>query len=359
MSQPNVSSGSGEEGRRRHLRRVVIEDRQRNTLQHVRGSLGYADDLDPRAYNRDTFRMINQRRELERLPGSDDVIPMLDNWKYWDKMNDWDSRNSLLEELIGKLRRKEASSAEIYVLVTVCRPVWAGVLTKLRRCGGEAIDPRADGKHQYEEARRVNELDDDELNQVVQHGLIDAFLKCPRPFPPYFFSWLKKTLSFRALEHVHADICEHGTRLPYDADVRDLVDSVLKSRGEREAAFFSAPGAPGHDQWFRTLDLPAIFEVANEYATYARVGRACERAVDRLPSQQRRVVRERYYNEMTQKQIARAMRVSDSTVRNTHAGALTNLRKDDELFVLLDAVGMVRDRARKLQMERDRQKAAA
>jgi RNA polymerase sigma factor (sigma-70 family) len=359
MNEPRSGNQPPEEDRRRHLRRVVIERHQRNTLEHVRDHLGYAADLDPKAYDRETFRLINQRRELEQLPEADEVLPLLDDWKYWDKMNDWDSRNQLLEDLIGKLRRKEASAGEIYVLVTVCRPVWAGVLATLRRCSGDPIDPRADGKHQYEEAQRVNELDNEELKQVVQHGLIDAFLNCPRPFPRFFFHWLKKTLAFRALEHVRADISEHGTRLPYDSDVRDVVDSVLKSRTDRAAAHFAALAAPGHDQWIRTLDLPALFDVADEYATYARVSKACERAVDRLPDRQRKVIRERYYNEMTQQQIASAMKVSDSTIRNTHSGALKNLRKDDELFVLLEAVGMVRDRARKLQMEAERTKAAA
>jgi hypothetical protein len=66
---------------------------------------------------------------------------MLDNWKYWDKMNDWDSRNALLEDLIGKLRRNEASTAEIYVLVTVCWPIWAGILADIPRLDGLRIDP--------------------------------------------------------------------------------------------------------------------------------------------------------------------------------------------------------------------------
>lgn len=38
-----------EEGRGR-LRRVVIEDRQRKTLEQVRDSLGYAPDVDPNAH---------------------------------------------------------------------------------------------------------------------------------------------------------------------------------------------------------------------------------------------------------------------------------------------------------------------
>ncbi len=58
---------------------------------------------------------------------------MLEQWKYWTKINDWDSRNRLLEELLAKLRRREASAGEIQVLVVVCRPQWAKVARSLRR----------------------------------------------------------------------------------------------------------------------------------------------------------------------------------------------------------------------------------
>ena len=73
---------------RRSLRRVVIEDRQRKTLEHVRDSLGYAPDLDPNAYDQRTFRLINQRMQLDRLPHAEYVIPKLDDWKHWSAMGD-------------------------------------------------------------------------------------------------------------------------------------------------------------------------------------------------------------------------------------------------------------------------------
>ena len=60
-------------------------------------------------------------------------MPALDEWKHWTKMGDWDSRNRLLENLIGKVRRREATSAEVQLLVVVCRPTWAKVARSLRR----------------------------------------------------------------------------------------------------------------------------------------------------------------------------------------------------------------------------------
>jgi hypothetical protein len=98
-----------EEGRRR-LRRVVIEERQRKTLEQVRDSLGYAPEVDPNAHDQPTFRLINQRMQLDQLPHADYVVPALDDWKHWTAMGDWESRNRILEELTGKLRRREAGA---------------------------------------------------------------------------------------------------------------------------------------------------------------------------------------------------------------------------------------------------------
>ena len=43
-------------------------------------------------HDQGTFRLINQRKELDELPGSEFVVPALEDWKYWTKLNDWDSR---------------------------------------------------------------------------------------------------------------------------------------------------------------------------------------------------------------------------------------------------------------------------
>lgn len=60
------------------------------------------------------------------------------------------------------------------------------------------------------------------------------------------------------------------------------------------------------------------------------------------------------YEVMTHAQLAEQHGVADSSIRHTHAGALRRLRRDDELFDALEAVGKVRDRARRLQLHRDR-----
>lgn len=338
-------------------RRMSLEDRQRHALEHARASRGYSEDVSPHAHDESTFRLINQRKDLDELAWSEFVVPALDEWKHWSKMNDWDSRNRLLEQLTSKMRRREATPGEIEVLVTVCRPAWVKVVNSLRRYGGAAADPGAATIHRREEVRRINELDRDELDQVVHHALIDALSSCPRPFPRRFFAWIEKVLVHRALDHVRRDLTEHATVLAHDVGIREVVEQVLAD--ERSVAFGAARaiGSPSHQQWVRTLDLDTIFELSAEYATYARTRSACERAVERLPDRQREVVQRHYFTAMTQTEIAGHLGVAESSVRNTHAGALRNLRRDDELFDVLEAVGKVRDHDRREALERMRQVA--
>jgi hypothetical protein len=50
---------------------------------------------------------------------------------------------------------------------------------------------------------------------------------------------------------------------------------------------------------------------------------------------------------MTKAKIAEERGLAPSSVRNSHSGALRNLRRDDELFDVLEAIGKVRDEARR------------
>jgi hypothetical protein len=139
----------------RRVRRVRIEEHQDRVIEHLRGSLKYGEDDDPRAHDRATFELINQRRALDKLPHADYVIPALDEWKHWTKMNDSDSRNHLLAELTRKLRRKEATAGEIQLLVIVCRPTWASIAAKLRLYAGVDGADSSPSPFGQEELRRV------------------------------------------------------------------------------------------------------------------------------------------------------------------------------------------------------------
>jgi RNA polymerase sigma-70 factor (sigma-E family) len=56
-----------------------------------------------------------------------------------------------------------------------------------------------------------------------------------------------------------------------------------------------------------------------------------QRAVDRLPRQMRAAVMLRYFNDMTEPEVAAALGVSVGTVKSTVARAVAKLRKDAEL----------------------------
>jgi RNA polymerase sigma factor (sigma-70 family) len=358
MNPEDDYTGMHDTPARRRLRRVVIEERQEKTLEHARTSLGYAADTDAHGHDQNTFRLINQRKALDQLPNAEFIVPALDQWKHWSKMDDWDSRNGLLEQLTGKLRRREAHAGEIQLLILVCRPTWAAVAASLRgRAGLDHADIRSESPFRREEARRVDQLDRAELDQVIQHALLDALRSCPRPFPPRFFPWLKEVLSYRALDHVREELGEHDTALPEDVQIHDVLDSMLHNERAHSAASFAQPASPAYAMWLRTFDLPRLFELAEEFAPYARTRVACERAIDRLPARQKEVVQAHYFEATPQADLAKRVGVAASTVRNTHRGALRNLRQDDELFRVLDEVGKVRDRARRLQLVSHQQAA--
>ncbi len=352
-SQVPPESDENEQARAkvRRVRRVRIEEHQGRVLEHLRGSLGYAADLDPHAHDRATFELINQRRELDELPHADYVVPALDEWKHWTKMDDWDSRNRLLEQLTGKLRRREASAGEIQLLVIVCRPTWAKVAASLRL--GVGIDGTDSTPHSFgrEEVRRVERLDRAELDQLIRHALLDALCSCPRPFPRRFFPWLRNVLSYRALDHLREDFREHDALLPEEVEIQDVIEQLFGDADARDAAYYAQRGSPGYAEWLRTFDLPRLFELAEEYAPYARARGACERAVRRLPNRQREVIEGHYFQQTPQAELANKLHVAPSTVRNTHQGALSNLRRDDDLFLTLETIGKVRDEARRRQVE--------
>jgi RNA polymerase sigma factor (sigma-70 family) len=329
------------------LRRVVIEERQEKIVEHARLAASYDDDVDPHAHDQTTFRLINRRKEFDQLDGAEHVMPTLDNWDYWTKINDWDSRDRVLKDLIGKLRRRDISQAEIYLLITLCRPAWKSVAESLHRHAGADLDALADGVYQRETARRANELDRAELDSVVQDACVELLCACPNPFPRRFFGWLKNELARRALDHLRRDLTTDARKLPDDYEgVVTVLDEVLTTDG-RAAGCYEVPSSPLHSTWIRTLDLPRIFDLADTYATYLRRESAVARAVDRLPARQRQVVREHYYEAFTQARIALDLGIAASTVRNNHQKALVNLERDDEMFLVLEAIGDVRDDTRR------------
>jgi len=326
---------------RPHLRRVVIdeeadhpnrlrklrEDRQQKALNYRRASLGYGESVDARSHDDATFRLINERKELDRLEGAETVVPMLDDWKHWSRMNDWPSRNRLLEELVAKLRRREASEAELQFLIVVCRPACRGVARELKTIEHRVWAP---GANRVEE-QRIAELSQREQDDRIRGALLDTLYRCPRPFPGRFFGWLKGELARCVLQHLREEFGRRPELL--DDDMNEILERVLPGQPSPVSATWS--------QWLRTQDLDSLFERAELFAGYAVPRRACRDAVERLPRRQRSVIERRYYEQLTQADIAEQDGLVDSTIRNTHRDALQNLRRDDELFEVLLAIGRV------------------
>ena len=155
----------------------------------------------------------------------------------------------------------------------------------------------------------------------MQTALLDTLSHCPAKFPRFFFKWLEKALAYRALDHVRAELAESGTGLTFDGGIQTVVDEILNDPDAYSAEYFRSPGSPAYHQWLRTLDLPAIFELADEFATYARVRTACEKAVDRLPQRRRQVIQHYYFEAMTLEHVGATLGVAASTARNHHMAA--------------------------------------
>jgi RNA polymerase sigma factor (sigma-70 family) len=332
------------------LRRVVIEEEldhpnrqrrlregaQQRALDFARQSGGYASDLDEQAYDPATFRMINERKRLDEIDEADSVVPLLDDWNHWTKMDDWPSRNQLLEQLTTKARKRTATRAEIVFLLAVCKPMIVRVARSLRYARGRGDAPSAASNRV--EARLIDRMDREEFDHIAQAVMLDAFYVCPQPFPRRFFSWLESYLSHRALEQVRGELSERDDAVELGELDRVLADVV--SARPRIAAL-------NYRLWIREWDVQKLFELADEFAGYRKVRSACEVAVRKLPNRQREVIQRHYYEQLTQAAIAGQRGVAESTVRNTHSAALGNLRRDENLLELLEAVGRVRrDRAR-------------
>ena len=206
--------------------------------------------------------------------------------------------------------------------------------------------------HQREEAVRIRDLDRADIDQVMQHALIDTLSHCPSTFPRFFFGWLEKVLAYRALDHIRGELIEHGADLTFDGGIQAVVDAVLGDGDAYGADYFRSPASPAHQQWLRTLDLPTIFDLADEFATYARVRTACERAVDRLPQRQREVIQHHYFQAMTFESVGAEIGMAASTARVHHGRAVIRLERDNELYNVLVAIGKVRAYERQIALQR-------
>jgi RNA polymerase sigma-70 factor (sigma-E family) len=74
-------------------------------------------------------------------------------------------------------------------------------------------------------------------------------------------------------------------------------------------------------------DAPVVVDATSDSDLHDMV----QRAIDRLPRQMRAAVMLRFYDDMTEPEVAAALGVSVGTVKSTVARAVAKLRKDAEL----------------------------
>ncbi len=129
--------------------------------------------------------MINERKMLDKLEEAETVVPLLEHWNYWTKVDDWPSRNNLLEQLTTKARKRAASRGEILFLLVICKPMILKVARSFRVARGHADLPSAAANRP--EARLIERIAHDEFEELAQTVLLDAFYVCPQPFPRRFF----------------------------------------------------------------------------------------------------------------------------------------------------------------------------
>jgi len=82
------------------------------------------------------------------------------------------------------------------------------------------------------------------------------------------------------------------------------------------------------------------------------VRQACKQAIGRLPRKQGDVIEALYLREIKAASLAATRNLALSTIHNHSSQARENLRQDDTFFLRLHALGIVRDRARALDIER-------
>ncbi len=131
------------------------------------------------------------------------------------------------------------------------------------------------------------------------------------------------------------------------ADAEDLVQSALAKTYQAWDRIKDRNALDGyvrramvntHISWWRrrrleefpTDDIPD--RAVADHAGDSEISDALQRALDRLPSRMRAAVVLRYYEDMTEAEVAQALGISQGTVKSTVSRAVAKLRIDAELL---------------------------
>jgi RNA polymerase sigma factor (sigma-70 family) len=301
----------------------------------------------PQAHDDQTKRLISTYREMYRLEESNVVVPLLEEWKWRDKMHTPAEKQEFLEPLLARVRRDpQAHRGEMIFLLLVCEGVRRGVANRLLgvRTGLDGASPAPD-LHRREEARRIAEIERERLHEVTRRAVMEALYRYPANPPRHFFGWLRETVSHRTLDFLKEELTELEA-VSHRQEEAEAMQAFLAGFDDLEAPELAEGG--GFRRWL--FKARPLWGPVRSYLDLQEVRYVCRTAIDRLPRRQREVIDGEFYESLSPEEIAKQQGVARSTVYNSKAQALRNLHDDDCFFMALCGMELVRDSVRKAQL---------
>jgi RNA polymerase sigma factor (sigma-70 family) len=298
------------------------------------------------AHDPATRKLIEQYSALYRLQHGEVIAPLLDSWKWMDKMASVAEKQRFLEPLLLKVKREpERSEATLVFLLLVCEGIRRGVAKELlaARAGLEPNGP-APSWHRREETRRLEEIERDRVYEVTREATLEAIYRYPSPSPRHFFGWLRETVAHRSLTFLKKELSELETAV-YRVAEAEAMQALLAGLDDAEPPDLG-DGA-GMAAWRVRLRPLPLYEAVYSFWQLNQVRSICRTALDRLPPGQRAVIEAQFYEGMEPQEIADERGVARSTVYNLKAQGLRSLHDDDCFFMALCGMRLVRDSARR------------
>ena len=299
-------------------------------------------------YDDETKRLMRLYDDMYQLQASEKVVPLLEDWKWRDKMQTAAEKQRHFEPLLARVRKApEKTQGELIFLLLAFEGVRRGVERLLLdvRSGLDAPS-EAPAAFRREEAKRLAEIERGRLVDVTRQAMFEAIYRFPTPPPNHLFGWLRETVAHFTLNFLHGELAEVQTT-KLRAQEAEAMQAFL--RGFEDVDPPQMGEGSGFRQWH--FGVRGLYEPVAQYLNHYEVRSVCRTAVDRLPRRQREVIDGEFYSDLTPAEIAEAQGVSRSTVYNSKAQALAKLSSDDRFFMALHGMRLVRDSERAAQLK--------
>lgn len=295
-----------------------------------------------------TKRLMRLYEDMYRLELSDTVVPLLEDWKWRDKMETAAEKQRYLEPLIARVKKApEKNRGQFIFLLLVFEGIRRGVEARLLNLRGGLDDPSAaPSSHRREEANRIAEIERGRLVDVTRQAIFEAIYRFPSNPPNHLFGWLRETVAHFTLDFLSGELAEIQTN-SLKAKEAEAMQAFLGGFKDVDPPELGEQG--GFRQWH--FGVRWLYEPVGQYLNHYEVRTVCRTAVDRLPRRQREVIDGEFYNGLSPDEIAQAQGVARSTVYNSKAQALVNLGNDDHFFMALYGMQLVRDSERAAQLK--------